>query len=145
MPRETPPVASSLGRADPTASPGVTASYLRPSAVLGVLHAAGPQGDRSADRALSSGGGALDDASRRASSGGHGLCLGGGHRSEPVSQRQALCLLDWRLSRQSRKSPANANMGKPPRAMRTCARCWPKLFGGSVIPKTITYRRSHTG
>ena len=26
----------------------------------------------------------LDDASRRASSGGHGLCLGGGHRSEPV-------------------------------------------------------------
>src|SRR5712691_2937358 len=31
----------------------------------------------------------------------HGLCLGGGQRSEPLPQRQTLCLLDWRLPRQS--------------------------------------------
>jgi transposase len=62
---------------------------------------ASPPGDRSADGALSSGGGDLDDASRHASGGGDELCLGGGHRPEPVSQRQALCLLDWRLPGQS--------------------------------------------
>src|SRR5262249_28987273 len=44
-----------------------------------------PPGARSTDGALSSGGGALDDASRRASGSGNGLCLGGGHRSEPLS------------------------------------------------------------
>ena len=36
------------------------------------------QGDRSADGTLSRGGGALDDTSRCASSGGDGLCFGGG-------------------------------------------------------------------
>ncbi len=45
---------------------------------------ASPPGDRSAHGALSSGSGALDDASRGASGGSDGLCLRSGHRSEPI-------------------------------------------------------------
>src|SRR5215471_16237479 len=104
-------------RAYPTSSPRVAQPYLRPSAVPGVLYAAHPDGDRSANGARSSSGGAFDDASRRTSGGSHGLCLGGGHRSEPLSQCQALCLLDWCLPRQSRKSPVNTSMAKPPKAI----------------------------
>jgi transposase len=68
-----------------------------------------PPGGRSTDGALSSSTGALDDASGRASGGGHGLCFGGGDRFEPISQRKTLCFLDWRLSRQPyecRQTPA---------------------------------------
>ncbi len=47
---------------------------------------ASPHRDRSANGTLSRGGADLDDTSRRANSGSDGLCLGGGQRSESVSQ-----------------------------------------------------------
>ena len=82
--RQTTAVATSLGKAHPTSSPGLAAADLRSAAVPGVLNAAGPPGDRSANGALSSGSGALADASRRTSGGGDGLCLVGGHRPELI-------------------------------------------------------------
>ena len=39
MPRETAAIARSLGRAHPTSSPDIATADLRPSAVLGILHA----------------------------------------------------------------------------------------------------------
>jgi len=105
---------------------------------------ASPPGDRRADGALSSSGRPLADTSRGASGGRDGLCFGGGQRSEPLQERQTLCLLDWRLPRQSQKSRANTNKGKLPRAMCICARCWPRSSGALAIPKTTTYQRSIT-
>jgi Transposase IS116/IS110/IS902 family len=52
---------------------------------------ASPAGDHSPDGAVSSGGGALADASRRASGGSDDYGLGGGQRSEQLSRCQALC------------------------------------------------------
>ena len=105
---------------------------------------ASSQGDRSADGPLSRGGGALDDASRRTSGGGHGRCLGGGDRSESVSQRETRGFPGLLSARAITPVLANASMAKPPRAMRICARCWLRLSGALVIPRTTPSRRSHT-